>query len=244
VRSGLAPAQTLRRIGQVYIEQARFVLPVALVLAIPLGLVEALAEHAFELESEDVEWDQIAKLVPALLGQVAATSVGEVFFAGVVMSAVTESMEGRPRAPLRALVRTIPFGGLIVVDLLFSLGLAFGIVLLVVPGLVFFARYVLAAPVLEVEHAGVRRAFSRSRSLARGHALALLLLLGGVWLATALLSDYLAENGGTALGESLAADWAIAIVVGVLISPVWAVALCVVTWRLLQLERSAAVTAG
>jgi hypothetical protein len=244
VRSGLAPAQTLRRIGQVYVEQSRFVLPVALVLFVPLGLVEALAEHAFELESEDVEWDQIAKFVPALLGQVAATSVGEVFFAGVVMSAVTESMEGRPRAPLRALVRTIPFGGLIVVDLLFSLGLAFGIVLLVVPGLVFFARYVLAAPLLEVEHAGVRSAFRRSRSLARGHALALLLLLGGVWLATELLASYLRENGGTALGESLAADWAIAIVLGVLVAPFWAVALCVVTWRLLQLERKAAVTAA
>jgi hypothetical protein len=240
VRSGLAPAQTLRRIGQVYVEQARFVLPVALLLFVPLGLVEALAEHAFEIESEDLDGDQIAKLIPALLAQVAATSLGEVFFAGVVMSAVTESMEARPRAPLRALVRTIPLGGLIVVDLLFSLGLAFGIVLLVVPGLVFFARYVLAAPVLEVEHAGVRRAFSRSRSLARGHALALLLLLGGVWLATELLSNYLTESGGSALGESLVSDWAIAIVVGVLIAPLWAVALCVVTWRLLQLEREAA----
>jgi hypothetical protein len=240
VRSGLAPGQTLRRIGQVYAEQARFVLPVALLLFVPLGLVEALAEHAFELESEDVEWDQIAKLVPALLGQLAAASLGEVFFAGVVMSAVTESMEGRPRPRLRTLARTLPFGGLIVVDILFSLGLAFGLVLLIVPGLVFFTRYVLAAPLLEVEHGGVRRAFRRSRSLARGHALALLLLLGGVWLATELLASYLRENGGTALGESLTADWAIGIVVGVLIAPFWAVALCVVTWRLLQLERSAA----
>ena len=76
----------------------------------------------------------------------AASSLGEVFFAGVVMSAVSESMEGHERPPLGKLVRALPYGGLIVVDLLFSLGLAFGLVLLIVPGLVFFARYVMAAP--------------------------------------------------------------------------------------------------
>ena len=49
----LAPARTLRRIGEVYVEQARFLLPVALVLFVPLGLIEAWAEHTFELEAEE-----------------------------------------------------------------------------------------------------------------------------------------------------------------------------------------------
>ena len=42
-------------IGQVYVEQARFILPVALSLFIPLGCVEAAAEHTFELETEDLD---------------------------------------------------------------------------------------------------------------------------------------------------------------------------------------------
>jgi hypothetical protein len=235
----LAPARTLRRIGEVYVEQARFLLPVAIVLFVPLGLIEAWAEHAFELEAEDVNAAEVAGLIGAIVAQVAASSLGEVFYAGVVMSAVSESMEGHRRPPVKRLLRTLPYGGLIVVDILFSLGLAFGLVLLVVPGLVFFARYVLAAPLLELEQSGVRAAFRRSRELARGHKLGLLLLLGGLWLATDLLSSLVGEGGASTLGESLTADWAIATVIELLITPVWAVAVCVVTWRLLHLERDA-----
>ena len=148
MRSSLAPGRTLRRIAQVYVEQARFILPVAIVLFVPLGLLEAWGEHAFELEAEDLDAAKLAGLLVAAVVQVATSSLGEVFYAGVVMSAVSESMEGHERPPVRKLLRTLPYGGLIVVDLLFSLGLAFGLVLLLVPGLIFFARYVLAAPLL------------------------------------------------------------------------------------------------
>jgi hypothetical protein len=235
----LAPARTLRRIGEVYVEQARFLLPVAIVLFVPLGLIEAWAEHAFEIEAEDLNAAEVAGLIGAVVAQVATSSLGEVFYAGVVMSAVSESMEGHRRPPIKRLLRTLPYGGLIVVDILFSLGLAFGLVLLVAPGLIFFARYVLAAPLLELEHSGVRAAFRRSRELARGHKLGLLLLLGGLWLATDLISSLLGEGGASTLGESLTADWAIATLIELLITPVWAVAVCVVTWRLLHIEREA-----
>ena len=236
----LAPARTLRQIGEVYVEQASFVLPVALILFVPLGLVEAAGEHLFELETEDLDAGKLAALIPAAVAQVATSAFGEVFFAGVVMSAVSESMEGRPRPPLRSLVRALPYGGLFAVDLLFSLGLALGLVLLIVPGLVVFARYVLAGPLLKLERTGVRGSFKRSRELARGHALALLLLLGSLWLATDVVSSYLGEGGGLSFGESLVGDWAVATVVELLVTPVWAVAVCVVTVRLLQLERRAA----
>ena len=93
---------------------------------------------------------------------------------------------------------------------------------------------------LELERDGVRAAFRRSRTLARGHWLGLLLLLGGLWLATDVLSSVLGEGGASALGESLAAEWAIATAIELLITPVWAVAVCVVTWRLLQIERGTA----
>jgi hypothetical protein len=233
----LAPARTLRRIGEVYVEQARFLLPVAVVLFVPLGFIEAWAEHAFELEADDLDAGQLGGLIVAVVVQVATSSLGEVFYAGAVMSAVSESMEGHRRPPVGKLLRTLPYGGLIVVDILFALGFAVGLVLLVVPGLIFFARYVLAAPLLELERRGVRAAFRRSRALARGHKLGLLLLLGGLWLATDLLGSALGEGGATVLGESLGADWAIATLIELLITPVWAVAVCVVTWRLLHLER-------
>ena len=232
-------SETCRRVAEVYAEQASFLLPVALVLFVPLGLVDAAGEHLAELESEGPSAGEVAGLALAVAVAVAGGALGEVFYAGVAMAAVTESMEGRPRATLGGVMRRLPYGALLVVDVLFSLGLAVGIVLLVVPGVLFFVRYVLAAPLLEIERRGVREAFRRSGRLTRGHRAAVLLLLGGLWLVTDGLTSLLQEGGLWTLGDTFLADWAIAVMVAVVVTPVWAVAVCVVAWRLLQLARGA-----
>jgi hypothetical protein len=225
----------------VYVEQAAFLLPVAILLFVPLGLVDALGEHAGEFDANELEWGELAALFAAVVLQVASATVGEVFYAGVAMAAVTESMEGRPRASIGRVIRTLPYARLIAVDVLFALGLAVGLALLVLPGLIFFARYILGAPLVEIERRGVTDSFRRSRELSRGRALSLLLLLGGLWLLTDGLTSALQDGGLWALGESLLSDWIIAIVVGVVVTPLWAVAACVVAWQLVQPERSAAV---
>jgi hypothetical protein len=221
----------------VYVQQAGFLLPVAIVLFVPLGLLDAIGEHGGEIEADGLEPVELAALLAAVVLQVATAAVGEVFYAGVAMTAVTGSMEGRPRASVGRVMRELPYGSLIAVDVLFAVGLGIGLALLVVPGLIFFARYILVAPVVETERGGVTHAFRRSRELARGHALPLLLLLGGLWLLTDALTSLLQDGGLWALGESLAADWAIAVVVGVAVTPIWAVAVCVVAWRLMHFER-------
>jgi hypothetical protein len=234
----LSLLDTCRRAARVYVEQAPFLLPVALLLFVPLGLIDALGEHAGELDADDLTLGELAPLLGAVVLQVVSATVGEVFYAGVAMAAVTESMEGRRRASIGRVMRELPYGRLIVVDVLFAIGLAVGLVLLIVPGLVFFARYILVAPVVEIERRGVIESFRRSRELARGHALALLVFLGGLWLLTDGLTSVLQDGGLWALGESLASDWAIAVVVGVVVTPIWAVAACVVAWRLIQAERA------
>ena len=228
---------TCRRVAEVYAEQARFLLPVALVLFLPLGLLEAATDHLAELDAEELSAAEIAGFTLAVAGVVVASALGEVFYAGVAMAAVSESMAGRPRATLGGVLRGLPYGPLIVIDVLFSLGLALGIVLLVVPGIVFFVRYVLAAPLLEIERRGVRQAFRRSSRLTRGHGVGVLLLLGGLWVATDALTSLLQEGGLSTLGDGLLADWALAVLVAVVVTPVWAVAVCVVAWRLLELAR-------
>lgn len=210
----------------------------ALVLFVPLGVVDTLGEHALETEAEEPSASEIAGLLAAIVVQVASATVGEVFYAGVVTSAVTSSLEGEPRPRFGHLVRTLPYLPLIAVDLLFSFGLALGLALLIAPGMVFFARYVLAASVLEIERIGVRAAFRRSRQLARGNALFVLMLLGGLYLLTDGLTSLLQSGGVWTLGESFVADWVIAAVVGVVVTPVWAVGVGVVAWRLLRLERA------
>jgi hypothetical protein len=228
---------TCRVAARVYREQAVFLLAVALVLFVPLGLVDALGEHGAELEVDEVRFAELAAFVFAVVVQVVSATIGEIFYAGVAMAAVTESMEGRPRASVGRVMRSLPYGVLIAVDVLFAVGLGIGLALLIVPGLIFFARYILTAPVAEIERRGVADTFRRSRVLARGHALTLLFLLGGLWLLTDALTSVLQDGGFVALGDSLLADWAIAVATGLLITPIWAVAICVVAWRLVQAER-------
>jgi hypothetical protein len=228
---------TCRQVARVYREQAAFLLPVALLLFVPLGLLDAIGEHGGEIDADGLEPSELVVALVAIVLQVVTATIGEVFYAGVAMTAVSESMEGRPRASIGRVMRTLPYGRLIAVDLLFVVGLGIGLALLIVPGLIFFARYILVAPVVEIERGGVVGSFRRSRELARGHALALLVLLGGLWLLTDGLTSLLQDGGLLALGESLAADWAIAVVVGLAVTPIWAVAVCVVTWRLIHFER-------
>ena len=228
-----------RYVGRVYAEQAGPLLAIAVLLFVPLGLLDALGEHGWELDTDDLSVGKVIGVMLGIVAQVTTATLGEVFYAGVAMAAVMQSMERRPRAQLDRVMRNLPYGRLIVVDILFSLGLAVGLALLLIPGLVFFARYILAAPLLEIERYGVADSFRRSRRVARGHALPLLALLGGLWVLTDGLTSLLQDGATGSLGEGLWADWAIAVVTSVAFTPLWAVAACVATWQLLQAERSA-----
>jgi hypothetical protein len=226
--------------AQVYVEQIRFLLVVALLLFVPFGLVDALAESLVELETEeDASVGQVLGLAAGIMLHIATAAFGEVFYAGMAMAAVTESMEGKPRSSIGRLLRSLPVGRLVAVDLISSFGLALGLVLLIVPGLILFARYVLAAPLLKIEGLSVGAAFRRSSELSRGHRWFVLVLLGGLYLLTAGLTSVLQGGAVEAIGHSLPSDWAIAVVVGVLVTPVWAVGLCVVAWTLIHHERLA-----
>jgi hypothetical protein len=240
MRFRLSVRDTCRLMARVYVEQIRFLLVVALLLFVPVGLVDALAEPLVELETEEEpSVGQVLGLAAGTMLHIATAALGEVFYAGIAMAAVTESMEGKPRSSIGRLPGALPVGRLIAVDLISSFGLAIGLVLLVVPGLMLFARYVLAAPVLKIEGLSVGAAFRRSSELSRGHRWFVLLLLGGLYLLTAGLTSVLQDGAVEALGHSLLSDWAIAVVVGVVVTPVWAVGLCVVAWRLIQHERQA-----
>ena len=231
---------TARRVAAVYREQAGFLIGVALLVFIPLGLVEAVWESNSELEEDDLSGGRVATVLGVVTLQTVSGSLGEEFYAGVVIAVVAQSMIGKERPPLRQLVRTTPYLRLIAVSILFSLGVGIGLTLFIVPGLVFFAWFVMAAPLVKIEGLGVRAAFRRSRQLERGHFWPVLLLVGSVYLLSEGLTTILQESGGGVLGHSLVADWVIATVVSVAVIPLWAVAVDVTAYRLIQMERSPA----
>jgi hypothetical protein len=78
-------------------------------------------------------------------------------------------------------------GKLVAVSLLTGLGVAFGFVLLVVPGLVLMTRWALAVPVAMLEEGGARRALSRSRELVAGNGWSVFKILFVVGFLTGLV---------------------------------------------------------
>jgi hypothetical protein len=106
----------------------------------------------------------------ALLFTVAGLAVlGTEFFAGLMDRVAGQEERGHPRQPLGQILRTMPYGRLIVADVLLALGtLVFSIALLV-PGMIFFTVHSLVGPALVMEDRKVRSAFRRSRQLVRGH---------------------------------------------------------------------------
>lgn len=174
----------LRGIARTYREHWRFLLPTALLVFIPLGLLEAVVHltHDFEIGEADVLTG--ALFSAAALAQVLASGLGDQFYAGTVAAAVSESRRRERRHSLLEIARTVPYARLIAVDVLVALGTAVGVILLVLPGIVFYTWFALAAPVVKIERLGVRAALRRSRELVRGNFWQVLILLGSArWSA-------------------------------------------------------------
>ncbi|QDZ08565.1 hypothetical protein FPZ24_14705 [Sphingomonas panacisoli] len=84
--------------------------------------------------------------------------------------------------------RILPMLG---IGILVSIGLCVGLLLLVVPGIIFYLMYTVAVPVTVVERRGVIASMSRSGDLtkgARGIIFALMLIVWAVTIGTGLLS--------------------------------------------------------
>jgi hypothetical protein len=101
---------------------------------------------------------------------VAVNLLGQAVYSGLAAAAVVDWRAGLPLPPLRALLRAMPIGRLILLDILITLVIAFGFLLLVIPGLVLLTFLATSPAILKLEHLGVRKSISRSIQVVRGHA--------------------------------------------------------------------------
>jgi len=122
----------------------------------------------------------------------------------------------------RALAETRPvLFKLIAVSVIVEVLVAFGLLLLIVPGILLAARWALAAPIASFERAWPRRAMKRSRDLVRGHFWFVLSTAVAMFVAEQVVStvlDVVGENiasrptiggaVGDAVGDLLVAPWA------------------------------------
>ncbi|HEY6550465.1 MAG TPA: hypothetical protein VIY71_04615 [Solirubrobacterales bacterium] len=230
-RAELASVYT--RIGRTYIRWAPSLLLLAVVVFVPLGLIHALTVHA---EIGSFGFSNGLKLlaaVAAVLALAATGLIGEVFYAGAVAISLTHPREGKPPS-LREVAGMVNYGPLIAIDLIYGALVALGLVAFVVPGVLAFVWLGLTAPVVEIEHRGIRAAFRRSLQLVRGKFFLVAFVLIPIELAGDSLTGLFTDFAHDHFGGSLAAEWAADVLTNVAFTPFYAVAAVLLTVDLIR----------
>ncbi|MGV1048439.1 MAG: hypothetical protein ACOYD4_07945 [Solirubrobacterales bacterium] len=221
------------RIGRTYRSWAPAILLLAVVVFVPLGLLDALALQV-DVESLDLDSGlKLAALVAAVAVVTTTGLLGEVFFAGAVAISLTYPEHDRP-PPLSHIARRLNYRRLIVVDVLYVVMVVIGLVLLVVPGALVFVLFGLAGPAVELEERTVRGAFARSFQLVRTDFWLVFWVLVPIELVGDALGEGIVHLAHDLLGDTFLASWLAEAASNTILSPLFAVAAVLLTVELIN----------
>ncbi|HEY7121870.1 MAG TPA: YciC family protein [Solirubrobacterales bacterium] len=227
----LSLRETAREMWAVYKAHWTFLVPAAVVILLPQSIADALVEgfHIDHLRSVA----DFATLGAALL-TTAINLFGQAVYAGLTAAAVIEWRAGQPLPPLRELIRAMPLGRLVVLDLVITLLVAIGFVALIIPGLIVLTYIGISPAVLKLEHLGVQEALSRSVQLVKGRARQVFVIAVGAVLVTEFIVQLVAapfENVWVLTIVNLAAEG--------IFQPIEGLAIALVAIHLLELHGEA-----
>jgi hypothetical protein len=198
-------------------------IPLAFVFFLVVGLITLLLTLAF------------GAVAGSLIGAILSV-VGFYWLAGALVQAVADIRDGRVDMTIgETFSSATPFIlPLLGAGILAGIGIAIGLILLIVPGLILLTWWCLIGPVIVLEKLGVMDSFGRSRELVRGHGWAVFGVVFLTWLLTgvfrgiiiAILSP-LASWLGSFLSDVIA---------GSLTAPFAALALTLMYFRLARHE--------
>jgi hypothetical protein len=214
--------EVVRRVFDVYVGQAPVLMPAAAAVFVFTGIVSALLIAASP-----------GLFFIALLIYLVATTI----FTGMVVELVADVQDGRRDASaVQLLRRAMPvLGQLLGVAVVAALCVFVGLILFIVPGLILFTIWSVAAPVVVLERPPGLRALGRSRELVRGNGwqvFGVILILDILVLVASGALELAAESAGTGAGL------VVRVIVGVLTAPLAALASAVLYFQL----RGAAAT--
>jgi len=220
------------RIGRTYVSKAGSLLPLAAIVFVPVGFLDALTTG---VDIETLDPGSLVKLA-ATIGAVAAITMtgllGEVFYSGAVAVSLTHPTDEKPPSIL-AVARRLDYRRLILVDIAYVALVIVGLVAFFIPGILVFVWFGLAGPVVELEGRPVVAALRRSASLVRHHFWMVFLVLAPV----ELLGDWFGELVGHlvhgALGDSFFASWLAEAASNIAFTPVFAIAVVLLTIELI-----------
>ncbi|MBR0668326.1 hypothetical protein GXW71_28495 [Roseomonas hellenica] len=174
-----------------------FVFPVMLTLMLVALVVGFGMELAFLPEGPPAEmlgWQFLIHL--------SARTLCSGLLSPIVIYAMVRSLQGQHATPGTAIAQGLKAAiRCLLTNLLVILGLLLGLVLLVIPGVVWALGSFVALPVCVIEGAGPVRSLSRSWALTRGHRLTLL----GLLLATGAIAAVVVQIAWTVLNAADAA---------------------------------------
>jgi hypothetical protein len=220
-------AGVFERIFSIYRRQAGVLLPAAAILyLIPaaLGLLDGITPRALAL---------------------AATVVAGVWYQGMVVQAVRDIQDDVRDLSIGELFRSVSpvLGPLLWTAILFGIGVFIGFLAFIIPGLVLFTQWAVAAPAVVIENRTATQALGRSRELVRGHGWQVF----GVVVVTLLLVVIIG-TALTAVARGISntnVAYAIAnLVSGIITAPVFALASAVLYLSLLKLKGEPLPPAG
>ncbi|HEV2811769.1 MAG TPA: hypothetical protein VGW10_00850 [Solirubrobacteraceae bacterium] len=216
----LDTAGIFERLFEVYKAQFSLLFPAAVIVFLPVALLNG----AF------VAGGGVGLL---LVGAVISIVAG-FWLQGMVIEAVRDIQDGKRDFTLGGLFRSVaPVLPLLIgIGILTGIGIAIGLVLLIVPGLILITWWSVVAPVVVVERRGFD-AFGRSRNLVRGNAWQVFGVIVVVFIiqlvANALLRAIFGDD--SFVGQSIAS-----LLSGALIGPVSAIAAALVYLELRRLK--------
>lgn len=153
----LDTAGAFDRIFALYRSQFAVLMGTALVIFVPIGILGGIVASSGSVF-----------LAFVVLG---LSLIGSALYTGAVVEAVNDMRDGRRDFSVGDLLQAAsPFIlPLIAAGFLYGVMVVVGLILLIVPGLVFLTWFSLYAPAIVIERRGIFDAFTRSRDLIRGN---------------------------------------------------------------------------
>jgi hypothetical protein len=232
----LSAKRVAREVVAAYRAHWLFLIASAVVILLPQSLADGFLDH---LEVDGVHNFRDVAILAATPLTVVVNLFGQAFYAGMTAAAVIEWRAHRPLPTIRALLASVPLGRLVLLDLVLTLGSAIGLVLLVIPGLIWLAYFSLAPAVVKFEHRGVWGSLRRSRELVQGNFWRVLWMVVGTIVVTEVAVEAVSipvNSDALVALVDLAADG--------LLQPIEGLVIVVVTLQLLEMRGEAPETAA
>jgi hypothetical protein len=203
----------------------------SLLIAAPIFLVLDIPSSVIDIRPDTTATVALSSFALSLF-----TPFGDLLVEGCLAEDLREHYAGRPSPGIRELARRIrPFFLILVGStLVYSVGVAIGLWLLVVPGLLVLTRWSVIVPVIVLERRGVRDAFRRCWQLVKGHSWKIFFLLSIISVASAIAEAFF-DNLFFWLPEFYA-HWVGTALVSTVTAPFTAHALSVIYYRLVDFQ--------